>query len=110
MSYADGKLTFDVKVPRYAKHQFRELTVNILTSDPFVPTTSTTLRIAGDKGKDNPQNWFDYIYVQKLDAVQPFLLAGSEMSSGVQQNDSGQVESVEVEKDETYNSETFTLY
>ena len=42
--------------------------------------------------------------------VQPFLLEGSEMSSGVQQNNSGQVESVEVEKDETYNSETFTLY
>jgi len=29
VSYADGKLTFDVKVPRYAKHQFRELTINI---------------------------------------------------------------------------------
>jgi len=29
VSYADGRLTFEVKVPKYAKHQFRELTINI---------------------------------------------------------------------------------
>ena len=29
VSYADGKLTFDIKVPKYKKHQFRELTINI---------------------------------------------------------------------------------
>lgn len=27
--YTDGLLTFDVKVPQYSKHQFRELTINI---------------------------------------------------------------------------------
>lgn len=29
VSYADGTLTFKVKVPQYAKNQFRELTINI---------------------------------------------------------------------------------
>ena len=29
VSFSDGKLTFDVSVPRYKKHQFRELTINI---------------------------------------------------------------------------------
>ena len=29
ISYADGVLTFDVRMPQYAKHQFRELTINI---------------------------------------------------------------------------------
>ena len=28
-TFADGKLTFDVQVPTYSKHQYRELTINI---------------------------------------------------------------------------------
>ena len=29
LKYADNVLTFDVRIPKYAKHQFRELTINI---------------------------------------------------------------------------------
>lgn len=29
VKYADGTLTFEVKVPQYEKHQFREMTINI---------------------------------------------------------------------------------
>ena len=46
-TYSDGKVTFDVYVPRYKKHQFRELTINVpgLTGGP---DNSGTVEFSGD--------------------------------------------------------------
>lgn len=40
--------------------------INTYTSTPFELTEDTPLTVTCDKGKDNSQNWIDYLYIQKV--------------------------------------------
>ena len=59
--YGSTTLGSFVPSPTYA--------ISTFTSDAFTITESTELTVSSSQGKDNSQNWLDYIYIQKLDAI-----------------------------------------
>lgn len=48
--------------------------VNEYSSDAFTLEEAATLSVACNKGKDNSQNWIDFIYIKKMDEEGDYVL------------------------------------